>query len=107
MEIPRTRAHTQTYTHTHTQPVFSYLFGLAYAVQRQRHHVGAVEDVAVPAATCHRGDLTAVEADGHLVGDLGFRGRGRFRHGAAQVEPCGEHILGGGGREDRGLAWYI
>ena len=65
------------------------------ALQRQRHHVGAVEDVAVAAAAGDRRDLAAVEADGHAVGRLGLRRRGRLPHRPAQVEPWEEE---GGGR---------
>lgn len=47
-----------------------YLFRLANSVKRQRHHVGAIENISVPATTGDGGDLASVEADGHLVRDL-------------------------------------
>ncbi len=47
-----------------------HLFRLANPVKRERHHMGAVENVFISAATGDRGDLASVEADGHLVSDL-------------------------------------
>jgi len=75
-----------------------YLLGLANAVQRERHHVGAVEDVPVPTTAGDGGDLASVEADGHLVGDLRLRRHGRFSDGATEVKPC-EDTKGGGRSE--------
>lgn len=57
-----------------------------YAVQGERHHVCAVEDVLVPASARHRGDLAAVEADGYATHHLWLGRRGRLGHGAAEVE---------------------
>lgn len=44
-----------------------HLLSPADAVQREGHHVGAVEDVTVATAACHRRDLAAVKADRHTV----------------------------------------
>ena len=62
------------------------LLGLPYAVQGQRHHVGAVEDVLVAARARHRRDLAAVKADADAAHQLRGRGRGRVRDRATQVE---------------------
>ena len=62
------------------------LLGLPYSVKRQRHHVGAVEDVLVAAGACHRRDLAAVEADTDAADELWGRGRGGVRHRAAEME---------------------
>ncbi len=43
-----------------------------YAVQGQRHHMGAVEDVLVSTATRYGGDLAAVEANGYAAHRLGI-----------------------------------
>lgn len=48
----------------------NYLFRLANPVKGERYHMGAIENVSVPAPTGDGGDLASVEADGHLVGDL-------------------------------------
>lgn len=48
--------------------------------------MGAVEDVSVAAAAGDRGDLAAVEADGHLVGDLRLRLGGGLHDRATEVE---------------------
>lgn len=47
----------------------------------------AIENVAVAAATCHRCDLTAVEADGHLVCRLWLGLRGWLCDCATEVKP--------------------
>lgn len=47
-----------------------YLFRLANSVKGQRHHMGTIENVSVPATAGDGGDLASVETDGHLVGDL-------------------------------------
>lgn len=53
-----------------------YLFRFADSVERQRHHVGTVENIFVATAAGHRGDFASVEADSHLVGDFWLWGRG-------------------------------
>lgn len=63
-----------------------HLLGPPDAVQRQGHHMGAVKDIAVPAAACHWRDLAAVKADGHAVRHLRFRVRGRFCYCSTKVE---------------------
>lgn len=62
------------------------LLWLAHPVKRQRHDMGAVEDVLVTAGARHGGDLAAVEADADAADEFRGRGRGRVRHCATQVE---------------------
>lgn len=57
------------------------------AVQRQGHHMGTVEEVAVVAAAAHRCDLTAVKADGDVVQALRFSRAPQLPDVSAQVEP--------------------
>ena len=62
------------------------LLGLPYSVKRQRHYMGAVEDVFVAAGARHRRDFAAVEADADAADELRGRGRGGGRHRAAEME---------------------
>lgn len=63
-----------------------HLAGVPNAVQRQGHHVGAVEEVAVITATAHRCDLAAVKADGDVVDVPRLSRAPRFLDVSAQVE---------------------
>lgn len=58
--------------------------------------MGAVENVFVAAAAGDRSDLASVEADGHLVRDLGLRRAGRLHYRAAEVKSCGDTKRRGG-----------
>lgn len=62
------------------------LLGLPYSVKRQRHYMGAVEDVFVAAGARYGRDLAAVEADADAADELRGRGRGGVRHCAAEME---------------------
>ena len=62
------------------------LLRLPYSVKRQRHYMGAVEDVFVAAGACYRCDLAAVEADTDAADELRGRGRGGVRHCATEME---------------------
>lgn len=62
------------------------LLGFPYAVEGESHHVGAIEDVLVAAATRYRCDFAAVEADADVAQEFGLRRRGGLPHGAAEVE---------------------
>lgn len=66
----------------------SYLFRFANPVKRERHHMGAVENISVSATTGDRGDFASVETDGHLVGDLWLWWCGGFSYRATEVKPC-------------------
>lgn len=65
-----------------------YLFRLANPVKRECHHMCAVENVPVPTATGDWSYLAAVEADGHLMGDLWLWRCGGFSYCATEVKPC-------------------
>lgn len=67
-----------------------YLFWLTNPVKGERYNMSAVENVSVPTATGDRGYLAAIEADGHLVGDLWLWCGGRFSYCATEVKPCKE-----------------
>lgn len=64
-----------------------HLVGVPNAVQRQGHHVGTVEEIAVVTAAGHRCDLAAVKADGDVVKPLGLSGAPWFPDVSTQVEP--------------------
>lgn len=59
------------------------LLWLPYPVQRERHDVGAVENVFVAAAARYCCDFAAVEADAHTAEQLWLRWRGGFSYRAA------------------------
>ncbi len=64
------------------------LLRLPYSVQRERHDVGAVEDVLVGTAACYCCDFAAVEADAHVADQLRLWWCGWFPYCAAEVKSC-------------------
>lgn len=67
-----------------------YLFRFADSVERQRHHVGTVENIFVATAAGHRGDFASVEADSHLVGDFWLWGRGGLSYCPTEMKACND-----------------